>query len=519
MTWRTDVRILFVSFLLVAAVTACAADLQPDPPGGGDPDGGSAQSHITHTDNGDGSTTTQVDATRDAEWVHLDLETKTEVTAADPAWDLAFQRFKIKIDGGVSGAGGMEVAVLPAADFGAMAVAPADGYITDDPDGDDEGSEPELAFLRGDGWYSYDPATHVLAPRDRVHVVRSVEGGYFKLEMTNYYDGAGTSGFPTFRWAPVASPADSGVLVVDATDTQAWVYVDVEGGVVTVSDPTTSDDWDLAFSRTKIRTNSGTSGLALGGSRLAPDGATFEATSAASTIGYTRDAMLPIPGPPGSGEYSGNAVLNAWYDYNPSTHVVTSKRLVYLIRTATGDYAKLQVTDYASGLLTLRLAPVERDVTVQTTIVTATDSASWVYVDLRADAQITIADPAASYAWDLALSRTRLATNSGTSGGGGGGAAATTATALSAVTTSAGDHAVDSMLPIPGPPGSGEYSGNPVLAGWYNYDPVTHVVSPKDTVFLVRTADGGHVKLEITGYAGGSYTIDWAYAGAGRTDF
>jgi hypothetical protein len=45
------------------------------------------------------------------------------------------------------------------------------------------------------------------------------------------------------------------------------------------------------------------------------------------------------------------------------------------------------------------------------------------------------------------------------------------------------------------------------------------VVSPADAAFLVRTADGGHVKLRITGWAAGVYTIEWAYAGAGQTTF
>ena len=62
-------------------------------------------------------------------------------------------------------------------------------------------------------------------------------------------------------------------------------------------------------------------------------------------------------------------------------------------------------------------------------------------------------------------------------------------------------------------------SGTPVLAGWFDYDPQTHVVTPKDKVFLVRAADGGFLKLEITAYSSGTYTIDWAYSGAGHTDF
>ena len=341
--------------LIPLLLAACADDLEPTAPDAGADDAGGDDppaAHVEHTDHGDGTTTTRVDASAMDAWVHLDLDGRAEVDA-DGAWELGFQRFAVTLDGGISGDGEVAAAALDGADFDALTVAPADGYVVDAVDGDDEDGEPDLALA---GWYAYDPTTHVLTPVDRVYVIRSSDGGYFKLRFLDYYDDAGTSGFPTFRWGPVDPPGDAETLTVDASDPEAWVEVDLDGG-----------GWDLAFSRTRIRTNGGTSGTALGGARLAPEGAAYQATTAATTIGYVADAMIPIPGPPGSGEFSGNPVLNGWYDYDPSTHVVTSKQLVYLIRTATGDHAKLQILDYASGVLTVRLAPVARDVTVQTT--------------------------------------------------------------------------------------------------------------------------------------------------------
>jgi hypothetical protein len=190
-----------------AVVCGCAEDLRPDNPDAGSDGSTPADTRITHTDNGDGTVTTRVDATDESEWVYLDLEARSEVIPDDPAtsadWDLSFQRFMIRIDGGVSGAGGMELVVLADVDFDALTEAPAAGYITDRPDGDDEDQDPDLAFLSEGGWYSYDPTTHTLSPRDLVYVVRSVEGNHYKVEMLDYYDAAGTSGFPAFRWAPI----------------------------------------------------------------------------------------------------------------------------------------------------------------------------------------------------------------------------------------------------------------------------------------------------------------------------
>jgi hypothetical protein len=187
-------------FVLVAAAAGCAEELEPGSPDADPPE--EPDDRVVHTDDGDGVTTTRVDATADG-WLHLDLEGRREVGDAD-GWELAFQRFQIVVNGGVSGDGGVEVAIVEGGDFAAIERAPAGGYLTDAADGEDEGSEPDLAF---GGWYDYDPATHVLTPRDQVYVLRSAEG-YWKLQLVDYYDDAGTSGFPTFRWAAVTAPED-----------------------------------------------------------------------------------------------------------------------------------------------------------------------------------------------------------------------------------------------------------------------------------------------------------------------
>jgi hypothetical protein len=56
------------------------------------------------------------------------------------------------------------------------------------------------------------------------------------------------------------------------------------------------------------------------------------------------------------------------------------------------------------------------------------------------------------------------------------------------------------------------------LEGWYNYNPMTHEITPSDSVFVVRTADGLHyAKFQIGGIADvamshpGTLTIDYVY--------
>jgi heme-binding HmuY-like protein len=525
-------RILVLPLVLATALGGCAPNLRPPANNGNrNPDGGSAGDggtggggnlHVVNRDDGGGVTTTQVDARQTDAWVYLSLAGGNEVSPATPAtspdWDLAFQRFKIKVNGGVSGSGNVAVAALPGADFAALTTAPAGGYASDVAAGDESDG---LVFEAGDGWYAYDIATHVLTARPVLFVVRAVGGLYYKVEIKGYYDAAGTPGYLSYRWAKLAAPPASDAITVDATSSTAWTYVSVKaGGVVAVSAPESSKEWDLAVQRTQLRTNSGTSGGGLGGAQAAAAGLGYDGLARSPTVGFVADVMLPIPGPPGSGETSTNPALAGWYDYDPATHAVSPKAQPFLVRTAAGDYAKLLITAYADGVYTLRLAPLVRSVDEQTLAVDAASATAWVYVSLRAGAVVTVADPLHDGSWDLALLRTQLATNSGTSGGGSGGAADPMVAGLGdIVSASMAAYQVDSELPLPGPPGSGTFSGSSILNGWYDYDLASHAVTPKVKAFLVHGADGGCTKLQIAGWSDGKFTLRWAYAGPGRTDF
>ena len=152
-----------------------------------------------------GTFRTSVDASDSVAWRHFSFATGTEVAPADPAsspdWDLAFQRFHILSNGGVSGSGGAAVAVITGQTLADIGAAPADSYLEDQADGDDDASVAESAFSLGDGWYAYDSATNRLSPHPNVYVVRTGSGAFFKLAIVDYYDAAGTSGHPSFEWA------------------------------------------------------------------------------------------------------------------------------------------------------------------------------------------------------------------------------------------------------------------------------------------------------------------------------
>ena len=548
---------LTFSALLVGSSFGCAEDIQPDPSDPCPPE----VAVITTSSEGQ-NLTVRAGACLQDQWLYFDLDTHAEVfpetVANDPTWDLAFQRFKILTNGGVTGSGAVAVARIASADYDAMSEAPMQRYMEDSEDSDDDGDAADNPFIESTNWYDYDREDHTLSPADFVYVVRSTEGAYFKLKMTGYYDEAGTSGYPAFQYAAITplsgDPNLADQLVVDASADDAWVYINsFDRTVVDVEDPMNSDAWDLAIRRTQIQTNGGSSGTGHGGAKVAQE-AQWDALLSTQTIGFSTDREME-PGRPNATSYSGHPELSEWYDYNPQTHAVTPKEAIYVLRTGEGDYTKMQVLDYADGVWTLRLDSLTRDLQTYTQTMNPLEDGGFVYFDLDQGLAMTPDEPESDLTWDLAVSRTKIQTNSGTSGAGMGGAYDPETSAMDEVARvpagegcylPLGGHVcdcaltadqcaeqsgimtgqcgcpapftVDEMLAAPGP-GGATYSGSPILAQWYDYDPDTHAVSPKDSSFLIRTSGGAFSKIKITNYDDGNLTFQWSFAGPGQTRF
>jgi hypothetical protein len=350
---------------------------------------------------GDGSTHVDdpsemlIDATADETWIYFDFERGTVVRPSRPEqsreWDIAFRRFHVAVNGGVSGSGGVGVAVIQAAEFDDVTHAPKSGYLADSPDvATDKDEEPDYVMSSGElGWWDYDTKTHVLTPREHVYVVRTVEGGIYKLAFLDYYNEAGSSGHLLIKFAqleagegggdgagdgggdgdgngnggagmpdageqPDAGPVDYETLTVDASAFESWVYVKIGEGTVSVADSSRSLDWDLAFKRFMIQTNSGSSGAGQAGARLL-EGDFAAAHELPTQDGFVVDEVIAAT--EGTTEFSGNPALAGWYDYDVATHRVTPRDdVAFLVRSASGDrHAKLRITGWASGIYSLDL--------------------------------------------------------------------------------------------------------------------------------------------------------------------
>lgn len=206
-------RLALVSPSLLAgllAVAGCSDDLTaeggPDAALGSD---GGVPRIIETTDEGGGVFHTRVNASDMEAWVYMSFTDGSQVMPTTPetdlGWDVALQRYKIKVNGGVSGAGqgGMALGVGP---FDALTTAPTEGFVTDTVDGDDDNTDPDWAMVQLGDWYDYDGASHTLSPKDVVFVIRRADGSAVKLQMLDYYDDAGSSGHPEFRWGQLSTP-------------------------------------------------------------------------------------------------------------------------------------------------------------------------------------------------------------------------------------------------------------------------------------------------------------------------
>ena len=147
-----------------------------------------------------------VDSRDAANYVYVSLSNSAEATPETPddstEWDLAFKRQTILVNGGINGTGSMEVLELDGADYEGTTQAPEGDYLTDTEDMDGDG-KPDLAMR---GWYQYNQSTHVLTPNDVFYAIRAVDGDYFKFQVLEYYDDAGTAGIMKLQWETVDSP-------------------------------------------------------------------------------------------------------------------------------------------------------------------------------------------------------------------------------------------------------------------------------------------------------------------------
>ncbi|MYG00095.1 hypothetical protein F4212_13320 [Candidatus Poribacteria bacterium] len=135
----------------------------------------------------------------------------------------------------------------------------------------------------------------------------------------------------------VSAELHHNTLTVEATDRENWTYVSlIEGEVVDINDAATSLKWDIGFKRTSVIVNGGVSGPGKS-SVLALEDTSFEDILEAPVGDYVSDTE----------EIATIARGDGWYTYTgPPNHWILPNEIVYVLQTATGDFAKLRFTGY-----------------------------------------------------------------------------------------------------------------------------------------------------------------------------
>jgi hypothetical protein len=143
--------------------------------------------------------------------------------------------------------------------------------------------------------------------------------------------------------------------VVDATSMMDWAFADFETG----GEVGSTGHWDLRFQRFHVSTNGGVTG---GGEvAVAPlADTTFAAVTAAPTTGFVSDAA------DGDGDMQPDYAFeqgDGWYDYNPDTHALSPRPVVWVVKTDGGAMLKLEIQKYydaagTSGWFTLHWGPL-----------------------------------------------------------------------------------------------------------------------------------------------------------------
>jgi len=164
----------------------------------------------------------QVRSTSSTSTTYCSLSTGARIEPGAPDWDMSFRRFQLGTNSGTSGGGDGGACRTGQTDFAAITSVPSSGggsdydcptFVVDETlegtSGGLGGASP-IAFSGNAAlkdWYAYDIFTHTLSAKPEIYIVRGRDGStYYKVQMLDYYDSAGTSGYPRLRWAEVSGP-------------------------------------------------------------------------------------------------------------------------------------------------------------------------------------------------------------------------------------------------------------------------------------------------------------------------
>lgn len=149
------------------------------------------------------------------------------------------------------------------------------------------------------------------------------------------------------------------VKEVQLSTLTGWKYFSFKNGEVTPANPAEDLSWDIAFKQYFVKLNGGTSGKGKA-EAFKTEEKDFAKVTEAPKTGFEKDKEQTFQGRPGEAEIKANVspVLTGGFlsktgmiEINPANmkkygNVFGTNEWVYIIKTADGTYAKVQVTDF-----------------------------------------------------------------------------------------------------------------------------------------------------------------------------
>lgn len=340
-----------------------------------------------------------LNASDEQKWVYFSFQTGTTVEVTNPKttdnWDIAFNRYNIRTNGGVSGIGEAEVVNTNSKDFAAVTKAPAEGYEKDkevteygrprpgqtQPSVTKSEKNPVISGTvnkqDSKGWYNYTPPkqgenTPHFEITKYVYVLKTAKGGkYVKIQLTGYTNDKNETGYITFSYdflteKETAKPAEKVALDFSGSEakevqldaTGDWKYFSLKNGEVTPATPADDLTWDIAFKGYYVKLNGGTSGKGKA-EAFRTEEKDFTKVTEAPKKGFEKDKEVTFTSRDGSSSKENvSPILTGGFGsttgaigLNPANiakygSVYGPNEWVYVIKTADGTYAKIQVTDF-----------------------------------------------------------------------------------------------------------------------------------------------------------------------------
>lgn len=172
---------------------------------------------------------------------------------------------------------------------------------------------------------------------NQVYLIKTEDGGFYKFQVTGTLDDKG--GLKLKIGSLDATTAET--MDFKVAKGYNYTFVDVANKKTVTVEPL-SKEWDIRFGRTEFLMGKSTSGRS-------SIGINFKGGVSVATITSKSDIDLSsVASIPAAAEFSATplAIGSSWVSYSSETKVFTMQPVVYVVKTAESNYAKMRIVTF-----------------------------------------------------------------------------------------------------------------------------------------------------------------------------